>query len=104
MNFGAFTFSGGSGKSTTFNAPLRGVQIGAQMAFLVALAAFARYVLDGHVYDEDRRGVAEVEDWMEEDPLGDGAWDRREVAGAYGGAGEGAEEEPERAIADFECW
>lgn len=40
LKFGAFEFGGGSGRATTFKAPLTGVAIGPKMAFLAALAAF----------------------------------------------------------------
>lgn len=40
LNFGEFTFSGGTGQGTKFGAPLKGVRIGPKMAFLAALAAF----------------------------------------------------------------
>src|SRR5262249_25464854 len=40
LHFDAFKFSGGSGRSTKFDAPLKSVTIGPQMAFLAALAAF----------------------------------------------------------------
>lgn len=40
LKFGAFSFGGGTGKSTSFKAPLQGVTIGEKMAFLAALAAF----------------------------------------------------------------